>query len=394
MKRLAVICWIACSTPASPPDHVPVPRSPPAAISPPTAPTPVVTPREPAPAPTVRTPRILAISANDTHACALSDDSTVTCWGQNSGGELGRPGGSFNDQPPGPVDGITDAVQVATGAYKTCVLARDGSVACFGYLEDGDYYTGAGRVTSAVPVHIAGLLQVTQIAVGDTHMCALRVGGTVVCWGTNASGQLGDGTTREHYRPAPVKGLTDVVEIAAKRLYSCARKRDGTAWCWGQNYFGALGDGTRTDRAVPTRVSRLDHVTRLVAVGEGWNCAERSDGTLWCWGTEVTGVVQRTATPLHMPGFDGARRTTGDGTTMCGIAPEGHVICVGRFEVPGSFESTYVDAPVALPGTDGAACLASRFGRPLTLDADGTVRLWTYGEPFTAQTIIDRAGHR
>jgi hypothetical protein len=123
--------------------------------------------------------------------------------------------------------------QVATGAYKTCVLARDGCVACFGYLEDGCYYTGAGRVTSAVPVRIAKLTQVTQ-----------------------------------------------------------------------------------------TRVSRLDHVIWLVSVGEGWNCAERSDATLWCWVTEITGVAHPTATPQHMPGFDGAHRTTDDGTTMCGVAPE------------------------------------------------------------------------
>jgi hypothetical protein len=95
-----------------------------------------------------------------------------------------------------------------------------------------------------------------------------------------------------------------------------------------------------------------------------------------------------------MPGFDGASHTTGDGTTMCGVAPGGRVICVGRFETPASMRGTYIEAPVALPGADDAVDVASRFGRPLALAADGTIRLWTYGEPFTARMILDRSDHR
>src|SRR5262245_11841162 len=82
---------------------------------------------------------------------------------------------------------------------------------------------------------------VTHIATGVSHTCARLADGTVRCWGFNAVGQLGDGTTTDRQTPVAVTGLTAVAELAAGSSHTCARRTDGTAVCWGSNYYGQLG---------------------------------------------------------------------------------------------------------------------------------------------------------
>nr|HMR08977.1 chromosome condensation regulator RCC1 [Polyangiaceae bacterium] len=83
---------------------------------------------------------------------------------------------------------------------------------------------------------------VEQIALGGEHSCARMAGGTVRCWGQNAAGQLGDGTTDDKLSPTPIPGLS-VVEIALGGYHSCARLKDGSVYCWGENDHGQLGTG-------------------------------------------------------------------------------------------------------------------------------------------------------
>jgi alpha-tubulin suppressor-like RCC1 family protein len=76
--------------------------------------------------------------------------------------------------------------------------------------------------------------------------------GTVRCWGNNANGQLGDGSATNRALPVMVKNpagngtLTKVTQISIRGVSSCARPSDGTARCWGNNANGQLGDGTTT----------------------------------------------------------------------------------------------------------------------------------------------------
>lgn len=102
---------------------------------------------------------------------------------------------------------------------------------------------------------IAALMsRVVAVAAGPQHNLALRSDGTVWAWGSNQSGQLGDGTTIARPTPVQVTGLADVVAVAAGQYYSLALKSDGTVWAWGQNHDGLLGDGTTTDRLRPVQV--------------------------------------------------------------------------------------------------------------------------------------------
>lgn len=110
---------------------------------------------------------------------------------------------------------------------------------------------------SARPVYVrdgaARLGAVTEISAGWTHTCALLSTGGVRCWGRNQVGQLGDGTTSSRSQPVAVLDgtgpLAGVTSLANADLHSCA-SRSGELVCWGLNASAQLGDGTRTTRVV------------------------------------------------------------------------------------------------------------------------------------------------
>jgi alpha-tubulin suppressor-like RCC1 family protein len=134
---------------------------------------------------------------------------------------------------------------------------------------------------------------------GETgHHCALKRDGTVWCWGSNADGGLGDGTTIDRSTPVKVVGLPgSAVAITATRWIgnsggTCAILYNGTVWCWGSNTNGQLGIGTTTNapQTTPVPVSGLRNAIE-VAVGFTSSYALRADGTLWGWGDNVYGEL-------------------------------------------------------------------------------------------------------
>jgi len=132
---------------------------------------------------------------------------------------------------------------------------------------------------------------VVQVAAGDAHGLAVLSGGTVVAWGWNTYGQLGDGTLVDRSAPVPVAGLTGVRQVAAGGGHSLALRSDGTVWAWGENLNGEVGNGTVTlSQTVPVEVNGLTGITKIAA-GYGFSLALRSDGTVWAWGVNNSGQL-------------------------------------------------------------------------------------------------------
>jgi alpha-tubulin suppressor-like RCC1 family protein len=171
-------------------------------------------------------------------------------------------------------------------------VASDATLWCAGSNAAGQFANGmAGGSNFDVPTPIASLSALSDAAIGGNFSCAVKSDGTLWCWGANASGQLGNGTTAPAYAPAEVAPLGHAVaQVSAGSEHACAVKTDGTLWCWGTNDDGQIGNGTRAMVTTPFHVAALHDVTRVRA-GARTTCAALADGSLWCWGYNYYGQL-------------------------------------------------------------------------------------------------------
>ena len=155
------------------------------------------------------------------------------------------------------------AVAIADGLGDTCALTRAGGVECWGY--NGHDELGDGQpADSSTPVPVSGLASgVTSIAEGLRNACAITRAGGVKCWGAIYFGALGDGTTTRHGTPIDVAGLSSgVTAIATGAFHTCAVLRSGGIDCWGSNASGQLGNATTVDHAHPVAVAGFGTAAR------------------------------------------------------------------------------------------------------------------------------------
>jgi alpha-tubulin suppressor-like RCC1 family protein len=132
-----------------------------------------------------------------------------------------------------------------------------------------------------------------QVSAGHRHTCAVLDGGSVWCWGSNSDGELGDGTMNDALKPRQVVSLpTGAISVhaggydsptAGEHSHTCALLLGGIVYCWGNNDHGQLGTGDTTSSATPVEVPGINGAT-LVTVGGMHNCLLSSEGGTACWG--------------------------------------------------------------------------------------------------------------
>jgi alpha-tubulin suppressor-like RCC1 family protein len=225
----------------------------------------------------------VAIAAGDEHACALSRSGALRCWGANDAGQAGR-------QPhvvlaaPTRVDGISDVSHVAMAEQATCAVRRAGDVLCWGSgagqsLGGGTPAGDDDAPDRATPALVPGVSDVTAIAGGRDHFCAVRRSGEVLCWGKGGSGT-------EKKNVGAINGLRDAVDVGAYADMSCALRRAGTVACWGGSFGHDLDVAIDKAKGAPVEIPGLRGAARLT-VGYMFACAVRTDGSAACWGDRL-----------------------------------------------------------------------------------------------------------
>lgn len=143
------------------------------------------------------------VAVGEFHACALSGGAAY-CFGDNRYGQLGT-GNNFNQLSPTPVAGGLAFTQIDAGAWFTCGITPGGAASCWGRNGDAELGNAAAGLQSNVPVAVSGAHAFTRLSSGEAHTCAQAPDG-VYCWGSNVSGQLGDGSTTNRALPVKVLG--------------------------------------------------------------------------------------------------------------------------------------------------------------------------------------------
>ena len=192
--------------------------------------------------------------------------------------------------PTPPVDPIVD---LTSRAEHTCALRQSGTVLCWGRNDQGQLGNGSQR-DSARLVKVDGLVDAVQVVTGRDFSCAIRKGGSVVCWGHDDEGQLGSGrqgrADAPSLRASRVNGLGEVVELSTGEYHTCALERGGTVACWGNGDDGQIGSDAQQIFTTPQRIGSLGSVAQ---VASGWShvCARETSGKVWCWGRNTEGQL-------------------------------------------------------------------------------------------------------
>ena len=294
----------------------------------------------------------LAVAAGDRHTCALLDNGSVKCWGLNDFGQLGQGhtttlgdnASEMGDNLPAVALGSgRSAIAIAAGGRVSCALLDNATLKCWGQngagqLGQGDTVARGDQANemgdSLSPVNLGTNRSVTAVvlapgttsAAGSAHVCALLNNATVKCFGANAAGQLGQGDVNNRGDSQGEMGdALGAVQVGSGRSViglgasggqsTCARLDNGSTVCWGSNSSGELGLGDIANRGdnpgeMGDSLPRVLLPSQVVSFASGGSsasqCALLANNRVVCWGANDAGqlgvgsVLSKGDGPLEM----------------------------------------------------------------------------------------------
>jgi len=276
---------------------------------------------------------------------------------------------------------------LAAGYSHSVAVSTDGVAWAFGSNASGQLGNGT-TTASLTATRVAGLTGAVQLSAGYDHALAIVSGGAVYAWGYNGVGQLGDGTYAFKKVPTLVPGLT-AASVAGGAEHSLAVATNGTAWAWGSNLYGRLGDGTTTTRPSPVQVTGLSNVSR-VAAGASFSGAVLTDGTVWTWGQNSNGQLglgdtTNRSTATQVSGITTATALSAGDYHMLALLADGTVRAWGwnGWGHLGDGTFTQRTSPVTVSGLGSVTAIAAGSMHSLALKSNGTV--WAWGRNSTGQ---------
>ena len=370
----------------------------------------------------------VAISAGAGHTCAILDNGSATCWGNNAKGQLGN-GGTSTKKSPTVTNSLGTgriAVGLSSGGYgHTCAILDNGSVSCwgggnFGKLGNGgtlDETTptltsslGTGRTVAFSERDFDGDGRLTifqahenldyreqSISVNNKHTCTILDNGSVSCWGYGGNGELGNGGTTDKTTPTLTNSLgigRSAVALSTGVIHTCAILDNGSVSCWGYGYNGQLGNGGRSDKTTPTFTGSLGTGRTAISLSSGnyYTCAILDNGAVSCWGQGGygglgNGGTSDKTTPMLTSSL-GVGRTaislSSGAYHTCAILDNGDVSCWGRNDEGqlgngGTSDTTTPTLTSSLGTGRTAVVLSSGFDHTCAILDNGSVSCWGFG---------------
>lgn len=317
------------------------------------------------------------ISIGGSRSCAHVAGGSIECWGS---------GTAVSNQ----------VAQIAQGTSHWCGVWDNGTVRCVGENASGQLGNGT-TTTSGEPVIVLlasgnALTGVKRVSVGDSHSCALRVDGTVYCWGYNEHGAVGTGgSIPQQTRAVPVlrtngSVLDGGVDLFSGSEHNCILQSDGAAWCWGFGWAGQLGNGSFGISFVPVAidVSQAGGYVDL-AMGTDHTCGVALDGRVFCFGHNASGQLGLGAGAQEIvsePTFNGvtlARGVAAAGSHTCAVLANGTVKCWGNNEdgqLGAGIADTEKNVPVNVVGLSGVADVDAGLAHTCAVTAGGEMFCW------------------
>lgn len=251
--------------------------------------------------------------------------------GDSDGGVRHTDGGACDGCAPGapPLRPLV----VAAGFAHTCAIVPARGLVCWGTDAHGELGDDGAAPLETRPVAVAGLgIGSIAVAASFGHTCAITAKRGVVCWGHNYFGELGTGGVADRLEPGNVIGIDRAASIAAGVYHSCAVRDDGSAACWGLNRDGQLGDGSAVNSATAVVVRAPPLVA--MAAGEAFTCGITRQRTVLCWGTNSagqlgTGTFTSSVTPVDVVGLADVTAITAGPQHACALTSDGVVHCWG-----------------------------------------------------------------
>jgi alpha-tubulin suppressor-like RCC1 family protein len=365
---------------------------------------------------------VIDLWGGGSESVALRGDGTVWTWGYGAYGVLGNGHGAtqyytgteydswipFQVLGPGGVGHLSDISAIAGGEHHNVALDANGELwtwglASFGQLGLGDLPDCTSHAMDdldcmrTTPVKIPNFTAVKAVATRGYHTLALKEDGTVLAWGYNDSGRLGDGSNIDRFSPVPVVGLTGtvhgkVIALSSGGAVNAALMEDHTLMAWGNNEYGAVGNGTTstTGQWIPVEVSQASGLTNVKAIATGWDhmVALAEDGTVWTWGANAwgqlgngsKGYASNSSVPYHVSGLSNiVGVSAGDGSTVV-LTADGHVWAWGTLRIGDGCCTSYYygPTPVQVAGIDRVTLVRARDWHVLALKSDGSVWAWGY----------------
>jgi len=277
---------------------------------------------------------IKSITGGLYHTCGLLSNGSMMCWGLNNDGQIGD-GSTTQRLNPVFVNSTESFISITTGKYHTCGVLGNGSAMCWGqntYGEIGDGTNGTDRLN---PVFVNSTESFVSITAKNYHTCGLLGNGSMMCWGKNDYGQIGNGSAGgKALNPVFVNTSESFVSISAGREHTCGLLGNGSMMCWGFNTDGQIGNGDQIQQNNPVFVNTSESFVSIGA-GQYHTCGVLGNGIAMCWGNNIYGQIGNGSSgadvlnPVFVNTSESFVSITGGQYHTCGLLNNGISMCLG-----------------------------------------------------------------